>query len=135
MNSVLTQGKYKPYPVVKNGVDIFISKANVHHTDECKPSRFQQVMQRSRSGAYVKNTSDISLFTLCTMLKDEGKVPSSMVKQILSIQFPANKIVTNRHLYWMKKRIKTLLPRMNDCETFQYMLSLKNRMMDLQLPF
>ena len=65
-----------------------ISKASLWHTGECKPSRLQQVMQRSRSGVYVKNISDVSLFTLCTMLKDEGKVSSSMVKQILSTQFP-----------------------------------------------
>ena len=38
-------------------------------------------MQRSRSGAYVKNISDISLFTLWTTLKDEGKVPSLMIKK------------------------------------------------------
>ena len=34
-----------------------ISKANVQHTGECKPPRLQQVMQRSRSGAYVKYIS------------------------------------------------------------------------------
>ena len=53
------------------------------------------------------------------MFKDEGKVPSSMVKQILNTQFPANKNVINRHVYWTKKRIQALLPRMNDCDTFQ----------------
>ena len=115
----ISEGKYKSYPVVKDGVNVIISKANVEHTGECQPSRLQQVMQRSRSGTYVKNISDVSLFTLCMMLKDEGNVPSSMVKQILSTQFPANKNVTNRHVYWMKKRIKALLPRMNNCDTFQ----------------
>ena len=53
------------------------------------------------------------------MLKDEGKVLSTMVKQILSSQFPANKNVTNRYDYWMKNRVKILLPRMNECQTFQ----------------
>ena len=53
------------------------------------------------------------------MFKDEGKVPSSMVKQILNTQFPANKNVINRDVYWTKKRIQALLPRMNDCDTFQ----------------
>ena len=119
INTGLSEGKYKSYPVVKDGINVIISKANVKHTGECKPSKLQQVMQRSRSGAYVKNISDISLFTLCMMLKDEGKVPSTIVKQILSTQFPANKNVTNRHVYWMKNRVKTLLPRMNECQTFQ----------------
>ncbi len=40
------------------------------------PSRMHQVMQRSRSGVYVRNMSDISLFTLCTMLKGYDKVKS-----------------------------------------------------------
>ena len=119
INNGISEGKYKSCPVMKDGINVIISKANLQHTGECKPSRLQQVMQRSRSGAYVKNISDVSLFTLCMMLKDEGKVPSSMVKQILSTQFPANKNVTNRHVYWMKNRIKALLPRMNDCDTFQ----------------
>ena len=99
---------------------MIISKANLQHTGECKPLRLQQVIQRSRSGAYVKNISDVSLFTLCMMFnKNEGKVLSSVVKQVLSTQFLVNKNVTYRHLYWMKKKIKTLLHRMNDCETFK----------------
>ena len=80
--------------MVKDGINAIIPKANVQHTGERKPSRLQQVMQRSRSGAYVKNISDDSLFTLCMMLQDEGKVPSSMVKQILSTQFLINQNVT-----------------------------------------
>ena len=113
INTGLSKGKYKSYPVVKDGVNVIISKANIQHSGECIPSKLQQVMQRSRSGAYIKNISDISLYTLCMILKDEGKVPSTIVKQILSTQFPANKNVTNRHVYWMKNRLKTLLPRMN----------------------
>ena len=71
INTGLSEGRFKSQPVVKDGVNVIISKANVKHTGECKPSRLQQVMQRSRSGAYVKNISDISLFTICTMLKDK----------------------------------------------------------------
>ena len=76
-------------------------------------------MQRSRSSAYAKNIRSVSLFTLCMILKDEGKVPSTMIKQMLSTHFPANKNVTNRHVYWMKNRVRTLRPRMNECQTFR----------------
>ena len=33
----ISEGKYKSYPVVKDGVNVIISKANVEHTGECKP--------------------------------------------------------------------------------------------------
>ena len=52
------------------------------------------------------------------MLKDEGKLSSSFIKQVLKTQFPANKNVTNRHVYWMKNRIKTIMPRMHNCDSF-----------------
>ena len=114
----ISKGKYKSFPVVKDGVNVIISKANLEHTGDCKPSRLQQVKQRSRSGAYVKNISDISMYTLCTMLKDEGKLSSSFIKQVLKTQFPANKNVTNRHVYWMKNRIKSIMPIMHNCDSF-----------------
>ena len=61
----LSEGKFKSYSVVKDGVNVMIPKAIFQHTGDYKPSTLQQVMQRPRSGAYVKNISDISLFTLC----------------------------------------------------------------------
>ena len=102
-----------------DGVCVIISKANLSHTGQCSPSSMQQVLQRSWSGAYVKNMSDVSLFTLCSMLKGGGKVTSSFIKQILKSQFPANKNVTTRHVYWMKNRIKKILPRMHEFNNYQ----------------
>ena len=119
IKSGISEGKFKSYAVIKDGVNIIISKANLEHTGECNPSTLQQVMQRSRSGAYVRGISDTSLYTLCTMLKDEGKLSSSFIKQILRSQFPANKNVNNRHVYWMKQRIKRILPRMHECGNFK----------------
>ena len=92
IKSGLFEGKFKSYPVIKDGVNIIIPKAILEHTGEYNPSTLQQVMQRSRSGAYVRGISDTSLYTLCTMLKDEGKLSSSFIKQILRSQFPANKM-------------------------------------------
>ena len=67
IKSGVSEGKYKSFPVVTDDVCVIISKANLNHTGQCSPSRMQQVMQRSRSGAYVKNMSNVSLFTLCSM--------------------------------------------------------------------
>ena len=106
IQSGLSEGRFKLSHVIKDGVHVIISKANLEHTGECNPSTLQQVMQRSRSGAYVQGISDTSLFTLCTMLKDEGKLSSSFIKKILRFQFPANKNVNNRHVYWMNNELK-----------------------------
>ena len=54
INTGLSKEKCQSYSIVKEGVNIIILKENIQHTGEYKSSRLQQVMQRSRSGAYVK---------------------------------------------------------------------------------
>ena len=62
INSGFSEGKYKSFPVVADDVCVIISKANLNHTGQCSPARVQQVMQRSRSSAYVKNLMNTSLY-------------------------------------------------------------------------
>ena len=50
INSGISEGKNKSFPVVADGVCVIISKANLKHTDQCSPSKLQQVLQRSRIG-------------------------------------------------------------------------------------
>ena len=59
---------------------------------------------KSRSGAYVKNMSNMSVYTLCTIMQQEGKLTSLFVKYTLNSQFPANKNVTKTHVYLIKKQ-------------------------------
>ena len=117
INSGISEEKNKSFPVVADGICVIISKANLKQTDQCSPSKLQQVLQRSRSGAYIENVSDFSLFTLCSMLKGGDKVTSSFIKQILKSQFLPNKNVTTRHVYWMKNRIKSILPEIHECDS------------------
>ena len=70
--------------------------------------------------------NDISLFTLCSMLKGGEKVTSSFIKQILQSQFPANKNIPAHHVYWLKNRIKNILPRLHECENFQDFINMFN---------
>ena len=99
----ITSGKtarqFKHIPVVRDGVPVIISKGSFKHTGSCDPSRLQQVLQRSRSGAYVKSISDTAFFTICTMYKDNGNVSSNVIRQILKSQFPANKNVSKAHIH------------------------------------
>ena len=118
--------KNKSFPDISNGVCVIISKVHLKPTGQCSPSKLQQVLQHSRNGASVKNMSDVSLFTLCSMFKGGGKVTSSFIKKILKSQFPANKNVTTRHVYWMKNRIKSILPRIHECENFQDFVNIFN---------
>ena len=39
INTGLSVSKYESYPVVKDTINVIISKANVQHTGECKPSK------------------------------------------------------------------------------------------------
>ena len=64
-----------------------------------------------------------SLFVACYK---GGEVTSSFIKQILQSQFPANKNVTTRHVYWFKNRIKHILPKMHECENFQDFVNMFN---------
>ena len=87
INSGIAEGKNKSIPVVDDGVCVIISKANLIHTGQCTPSRMQLVMQRSRSGAYVKNMSDVSLFTLCSMLKGGEGSPLPSLNRFFKVNF------------------------------------------------
>ena len=46
INSGISEGKYKSFPVIKDGISVIISKANVQHSGECSPSSMRQVSQR-----------------------------------------------------------------------------------------
>ena len=37
IKSGISEGKYKSFPIVDNGVNAIISKANLEHTGDCKP--------------------------------------------------------------------------------------------------
>ena len=51
---------------------------------------------------------------------------SSFVKQILMRQFPVNKNVTTRDVYWLKNRILKILPKMHECDNFQDFVNIFN---------
>ena len=54
---------YRPY--FDRGYYVTVSKAMLEHTGGCKPGALQHVMQKSRSGNYVSDISQLALFTLC----------------------------------------------------------------------
>lgn len=99
-------GKKNHKHVFADDVPVVISKAEYEHTGSCNPSTQQQIVQRSRSGDYIKKISDQSLFTLVTMYERTGSLPSPLVREILAAQFPRNKNVSRNHVYYMKKRFR-----------------------------
>ena len=105
--------------MVDDGVPVIISTANCQHTGDCKPSTQQQIVQRARSGEYIKSISDMALFTLCTMYKEKMSLKSYYVKSILQSQFPTNHNVTKFHVFNMKKRIKMMIPMLERVSNFQ----------------
>ena len=92
--------------VFADDVPVGINKAEYDHTGSCNPSTQQQIVQRTRSGDYIKKFSDQSLFTLVTMYKRTGSLPIPLVREILAAQFPRNKNVSRNHVYYMKKRFR-----------------------------
>ena len=113
-----SEGKFKSQPVVEDGVPVIISTSNCKHTGNCKPSTQQQIIQRARSGEYIKCISDVALFTLCTIYKEKMSLKSYYVKTILQSQFPTNHNVTKFHVFNMKKRIKMMMPLQSWGETY-----------------
>ena len=77
------EGKYKSTPLVDDGISTLISTADCHHTGNCNPSAQQQIIQRARSGEYVKCIRDASLYTLCTIYKEKMSIKSYYIKSIL----------------------------------------------------
>jgi len=114
-----SKGKYKSFPKFDNATPVIISSAKCEHTGTCNPSTQQQIIQRARSGEYIKCISDVALFTLCTIYKEKMSLKSYYVKSILQSQFPSNHNVTKYHVFNMKKRIKMMMPMLENVSTFQ----------------
>jgi len=112
-------GKHKSFPMVDDGIPVIISTAKCQHTGSCNPSTQQQIIQRSRSGEYIKCISDVALFTLCTIYKEKMSLKSYYVKSILQSQFPSNHNVTKFHVFNMKRRIKMMMPMLESVSNFQ----------------
>ena len=100
------EGKFKSIPLVDDGVPVIISTSNCQHTDSCKSSLQQQLIQHARSGEYIKCISDIALFILCTIYTEKNSLKSYYIKSILQLQFPTNQNVTKFHVFNMKKESK-----------------------------
>ena len=114
-----SEGKFKSIPLVDDGVPVTISTSNCHHTGSCKPSTQKQMIQRARSGEYIKCISDVALFTLCTIYKEKMPLKSYCVKSILQSQNSTNHNVTKFHVFNMKKRIKMMMPMLKRVSNFQ----------------
>ena len=114
-----SQGKFKSIPLVDDEIPVIISNSYCTHTGSCQPSTQQQIIQRERSGEYIKCISDVALFTLCTMYKEKMSLKSYYVKSILQSQFPTNHNVTKFHVFNMKKRIKKMVPMLERVSNFQ----------------
>ena len=112
-------GKNKSFPMLEDGIPVIITTAKFEHTGTCNPSTQQQIIQRARSGEYIKCISDVALFTLCTIYKEKMSLKSYYVKSILQSQFPSNHNVTKFHVFNMKKRIKKMMPMLERVSTFQ----------------
>ena len=57
---------------------VTIVRAVTNHSGGCKPSPQQHVMQKSRSGQYIADISQLALFQLCNA-SHEGRTVNSQV--------------------------------------------------------
>lgn len=118
-NKVYKQGN-KKRPVFDDDTPVIISsKSCFEHGGMCSPCSQQQIMQRSRSGQYIKHMSTTALYQLCNMFHRQQNIKSSTIKAILKEQFPSNKNVTSHHVFNMKKKLRDILPLMQDVESFK----------------
>ena len=120
-------GTPKKVPTFDDDAYVTISKSSVlAHGGTCNPSPQQQMIQRSRSGDYVKKMSDYSFYTLCNMMQCHGSLKSCIIKATLKEQFPANKNVTKHHVFNVKRRIQSILPLMKNVKSYNDFKSLCN---------
>jgi len=102
-----------------DGNSVTIVTAVCEHGGQCKPSPQQQIMVRSRSGLYIKNVSETAFFTLCNMLKHNGKLKTHTIKNILQPIWPKNKNISKHDIFNVRLRIRRLLPKIEKCDTFE----------------
>ena len=78
---------------------IITDKSNFEHGKVCTPSAKQQQMTRSRSGARVGSLSDMILFTLCNMAKNNVcKLKHSSIKSVIRSFWSANENITKHDI-------------------------------------
>ena len=67
----------------------------------------------------IKNVSETAFFTLCNMLKHNGKLKTITIKNVLQPIWPKNKNIFKNDIFNARLRIKRLLPRIKKCDTFE----------------
>ena len=115
-------GRFKSVPCLDIDSPVIITKSSCNHTGDCQLSILQQVLQRSRSGLYVRSLNEASIHTLCTMLKNNGQISSSVIKMVIQSQFPANKSITKQNIFHLKNKLNKILPLLNGCGKFDQFL-------------
>ena len=108
----LSRAKYRDN--FSDGISVTIVTAVCEHGGQCKPSPQQRIMVRSRSGLYLKIVSETACFTVCNMLKQNGKLKTITSKNILQPIWPRNKNISKNDIFNVRLRIKRLLPKIEN---------------------
>ena len=120
-------GQMKSIPDFSDNVTVTISKNTVlKHGGTCSPSAQQQMVQRSRAGNYSTGLSTLSLYYLCNTMQATGKLTLSVIRNSLRQQFPCNKNVTKSHIWNMRRKVMSILPKMVNNQSFNEFQSLCN---------
>ena len=70
--------------------------------------------------------SSFSYYQLCNTMQNTGSLKSSYIKEVLKQQFPSNKNVTFAHVFNTRRKVKSMLPKLSNIESFTEFQSLCN---------
>lgn len=80
------------------------------HGGLCTPGHQNKVATSQRSGEYVRKTPINSIFNLCNLYEQTGKLQPTIIKAILKPVLPKHKLITKNDVFDWRARIEKLMP-------------------------
>jgi len=80
------------------------------HGGLCQPGPQNKVATSQRSGEYVRKTPINSIFNLCNLYEQTGKLPPTIIKAVLKQVLPKHKLITKNDVFDWRARIEKLMP-------------------------
>ncbi|KAK1748651.1 hypothetical protein QTG54_000590 [Skeletonema marinoi] len=106
---------------------VMIRNANCEHGGSCMPGKQNLIAATQRAGGYLNELPDITMFTLCNLFEQDGKLSTSLIKKVVGPVWPKNKVFTKNNVFNIRVRVKRSLAAFKsangDYEDFKQMVN------------
>ena len=88
---------------------VTITYAYCNHGGMCAPGKQNRLKTTERSGKYIEDMPNNTLYTLCSLAEQNGKLPTSIIKTIIAPVLPTCKVITKNIVFNISLKVMRCL--------------------------